>query len=267
MHLRWAVSVTLLSGVFANAQINSGTIVVFNQTPSGFFIAADSRANYDDPRAPDDNQCKISAFQSSHLVFATSGAMGYVSSGISDSVQTWNAHDEIAIPKKWHKPVPANATEALNRLTVPWANRMKNRWQETFLAHSEILHSVTARQRGGVLTKGIFAIAFKGKIAIAMVQMMYTEAGVKAVFYDDMKCMAGVTICGIGKIEVVSEHLLQGPFMSSSDQLSRLIKLVELTETEDKSGDVGGPIDALEMSNDGTITWKQKKEVCPKSKN
>ncbi len=267
-HLCLAVTGALLSGVFANAQIKSGTIIVFNQTTSDFFIAADSRENYD-KLPPDDNQCKISAFQPSHVIFANSGITGYISSGSSDSVQTWSAHDEakIAIPQKWPEPIPANATEALKVLTVLWANRMKDRWQETFLAHPEVLRWVTVRQRGGPITKGVFAIAFKGRIAIAMVEIRYTNAGMTAVFYDDMNCTAGVTICGIGEIEVVSEHLLQGPFMPDSDEISRLIKLVELTATEDKSGTVGGPIDALKMSSDGTITWKQRKEACPESQN
>jgi hypothetical protein len=268
-HLYLVVIGTLLAGVFASAQIKSGTIVVFNQTPADFFIAADSRANYDKALAPDDNECKISAFQSSHVIFANSGVTGYISSGNSDSVQTWSAHNEakIAIPQKWPEPVPANATEAIKVLTALWANRMKDRWQETFSAHPEVLSSVTARQRGGPITKGVFAIAFKGEIAIAMAEIRYTSEGMTAVFYDNMHCTAGVTICGIGEMEVVFEHLLQGRFMPDSDQISRLIKLVELTALEDKSGTVGGPIDALSMSSDGTITWKQKKEACPESGN
>lgn len=268
-HLCLAVIGALLPGVFAYAQIKSGTIVVFNQTPSDFFIAADSRANYSKALAPDDNQCKVSAFQSSHVIFANSGVTGYISSGKSDSVQTWSANDEakIAIPQKWPKPFPANAAEAIKVLTALWADKMKDRWQVTFSAHPEVLGAVIAKQRGGPITKGVFAIAFKGQIAIAMAEIRYTSAGMTAVFYDDMHCTAGVTICGIGELGVVFEHLMPGPFMPNSDQITRLTKLVELTEAEDKSGMIGGPIDALEMSKDGAITWKQRKKVCPDHQN
>jgi hypothetical protein len=267
--LRWAVWGALLSGVFAFAQIKSGTIIVFDRTPSDFFIAADSRANYDDASPPDDNECKISAFQSSHVIFAASGVTGYISSESSDSIRTWSAHDQvkISIPQKWPKPIPADAKEALSRLTTLWASRMKDRWQKTFLAHPEILRSVSTKQRNGVLTKGIFALAFKRQIAIAMVEMMYTESGVTAVFHNDMNCWAGITFCAMGETEIALKYVSLGSFMLDSDQLSRVTRLAELTVSEDKSGEVGGPIDAVEMSNDGTITWRQKKEVCPESRN
>jgi hypothetical protein len=43
------------------------------------------------------------------------------------------------------------------------------------------------------------------------------------------------------------------------------IRLVALTEEYDKSKTVGGPIDAIELSNTGSVRWVARKCNCPEN--
>jgi hypothetical protein len=82
-----------------------------------------------------------------------------------------------------------------------------------------------------------------------------------------VKCPVG-EICATGKLEIFNKYITTGKkFMAADPALSRVTKLVELTIAEDKSGTVHGPIDAVELSKDGTIRWHKRKDNCPESQN
>jgi hypothetical protein len=55
-------------------------------------------------------------------------------------------------------------------------------------------------------------------------------------------------------------------FMPGFPPITRAMSLVDKTIRQDTTGVVGGKIDALELLNDGTINWKQKKDNCPDSR-
>jgi len=261
MNLRLIVGGVLFSGIFAHAQIKSGTIIVFAQTSSGFVIAADSRVTVDDK--PSEDKCKISAFKSNRVVFSATGAAGYTKQGPLDLANTWDAFDEAkaAVLQEWSVPVPVNAQEAANRLSSVWESKMINRWQEEMLVHPDAFKRA-AGKAGGYLTNGVFTIAYKSQIAMALSSIVYADGTIKATYPPSIDCSSGAKVCSGGETDIVTKYTRFGPFMPDTDPVSRVIKLVELTICEDKSGTVGGPVDALEMLNDGTINWKLKKEAC-----
>src|ERR1700751_5084573 len=107
MNLRSVVSGLMLSGIFAHAQIKTGSVLVYTQTSSGFVIASDSRSTWTDGRPPDDNQCKIAAFKSNRIVFAVGMGAAYANTGPLDLEPSWDTFDlakEVVLEKKWSDP-------------------------------------------------------------------------------------------------------------------------------------------------------------------
>ena len=83
--------VVCILSIVAQAQIG-GTVLAFQTSGQGFFIAADSRAVHDGGADPDDRHCKIAAIDSD-TVFAVAGANAYQGSP-RDFVPSWDAVEE-----------------------------------------------------------------------------------------------------------------------------------------------------------------------------
>jgi hypothetical protein len=265
MNLRWVMSGLLLSGIFAHAQTRTGSILVYTQTPSGFVIAADSRSTWTDARPPDDNECKIAAFKSNRVVFAASLGAGYENAGPLDLEPSWDTFDQAkeVILQKWPDPVPVNAQEAAQRLTSAWATKMIDRWQEVKRFDPGKFAAAVHNHTSGVLTIGIFAIAYQGQVAMTVSSIIDNNGTISVLPLTDPNC--AVDLCAIGKIDTYRRYM-SPPFMLGSPPITRAIGLVDKTIRQDTTGVVGGKTDALELLNDGTINWKQKKDNCPDSR-
>lgn len=263
MNLRSVISGLLLSGIFAHAQTRTGSIFVYTQTPSGFVIAADSRSTWTDGRPQDDNQCKIAAFKSKGVVFAASLGAGYQNSGPLDLEPSWDIFDQAkeVILQKWPDPVPVNAQQAVQRLSNAWATRMIARWQE--VKHFDPGRFAAAVHSHGVLTMGIFAIAYQGQVAMIVSSIIDNNGTIGVLPLTDPNC--AVDLCAIGKTDTYRRNM-SPPLMPDSPPITRAITLVDRTIRQDTTGVVGGNTDALELLNDGTINWKQKKDNCPDSR-
>jgi hypothetical protein len=263
MNLRSVVSGLLLPGIFAHAQIKTGSVLVYTQTSSGFVIAADSRSTWTDARPQDDNQCKIAAFKSNRVVFAASLGAGYENAGPLDLEPSWDTFDQAkeVVLQKWPDPVPANAQEAAQRLSSAWATKMTDRWRE--VKRYDPGKFAAAVHNHGVLTIGIFAIAYQGQVAMAVSSIIDNNGTISARPLTDPNC--AVDLCAIGKTDTYKRYM-SPPFMPGSPPITRAIGLVDKTIRQDTTGVVGGKTDALELLNDGTINWKQKKDNCPDSR-
>ena len=260
MNLRSVMSGLLLSGIFAHAQIKTGSVLVYTQTSSGFVIAADSRSTWTDARPQDDNQCKIAAFKSNRVVFAASLGAGYQNAGPLDLEPSWNTFDlakEVVLEKKWSDPVPVDAQEAVKRLSAAWQTKMIARWQE--VKRFDPGKFSAAVHNHGVLTIGIFAIAYQGQVAMTVSSIIDNNGTISARPLTDPDC--AVDLCAIGKTDTYKRYMSPS-FMHGSPPITRAISLVDKTIRQDTTGVVGGKTDALELLNDGTINWKQRKEVC-----
>jgi hypothetical protein len=247
----------------AHAQIRTGTIIVFELAKDKFAIAADSRAIFSD-RPPEDNHCKIAAFKSNDVIFAAGNATGYPNRGIADFMPSWDVVDEARRAVDAERVIKrTNATDAANGIVSLWENNMLARWTQMMLYHPEDVRYIAAKNEGH-LTHGVFAVARAGSIAIALTSIVDDNGKLRAE-RAPVKCPVG-EICATGKLEIFKKYITAGKkFMVTDPPLSRVIKLVELTIAEDKSGTVHGPIDAVELLNDGTIQWRHKKSNCPEN--
>jgi hypothetical protein len=265
MNLRsWVMSGVLLTGICAHAQSKTGSVLVYTQTPSGFVIAADSRSTWTDGRPADDNQCKIAAFKSNRVVFAVGMGAAYANTGPLDLEPSWDTFDlakEVVLEKKWSDPVPVDAQDAVKRLAAAWQTKMVARWQE--VKRFDPGRFAEAVHNHGVLTMGIFAIAYQGQVATSVSSIVDNNGTISVVPLTDPNC--AVDLCAIGKTDTYRRNM-SPPFMPGSPPITRAIGLVDKTIKVDTTGVIGGKTDALELLNDGTINWKQRKDNCPDSR-
>src|SRR5260221_6742903 len=143
--------------VSAHAQL-SGTVIVFQLEPSGFFSAADSRAVLADGIPPEDSHCKIAALDRG-VVFAVSGGYKYPPV-LSDPVHPWSSIDEARIAVAAARNT-GNIVTHMNAIADMWAANMKHNWEVVNKFHPEKVRD-TANYGHGFLTYGIFAIGRNG---------------------------------------------------------------------------------------------------------
>jgi hypothetical protein len=256
------------------AQFQTGTVVVFQLTKVRFVVAADSRATFVG-KNPQDTSCKIAAFKN-HLVFATAGATTYPAA-ISDLSPSWSSINEAKSAILFHSLLVGSQTSEVMTTSIAdqWARNMVTNWQILSLHHPEKIRE--AAERGhGILTQGLFALAFNEQITITTREIDFQDGRVvSSAFQGIDNCMAGP--CAFGRTEIfvefnagVSERAKKDSFAAPADalkkasfELLRAIHLVDLTIAYDKSEEVGGAIDAIELFDDGSVHWYQKKENCP----
>ena len=262
---------TLLAAYPTDGQVGSGTIVVFELAKDKFVIAADSRAVFSD-RPPDDTHCKIAAFKSHGVIFAVTTATRYPNRGSTDFMPSWNATNEArsAVVAEGLME-PTGATDAVNKIASHWERSMLERWTQMMLYHPEDVRYVASVNEGH-LTHGIFAAARNKSIAIALTSIVFAQ-GRLTIERPPVECPIGA-ICATGKLEVFNKYIGSAKEFMTADpatteswgyDLLRVMRLVDLTIAEDQSGSVHGPVDAVELMNDGTIRWRQKKDNCPDS--
>jgi hypothetical protein len=142
------------------------------------------------------------------------------------------------------------------------------------LYHPEDVRAVASINGGSDLTHGIFAVARRGSIGLTLTGIVLANGNL-TIERPPVKCPIG-TMCATGKLDVFNRYIASGKEFMTADhssialwgyELLRVMKLVDLTIAEDQSGTVHGPVDAIELMNDGTIHWRQKKDNCPDSQN
>jgi hypothetical protein len=238
------------------AQVNTGTVIVFQLANDKFVIAADSRSTVRN-KPPEDNHCKITAFESDHVVFAVSGAAYALPATANDPMPGWDAVEE------------AKKAVLKDHIAYYWETRMLSIWTKMMLYHPKDVLEVASKEHG-FLTTGIFAVARNGKITIRVTNIKFIKGKPRIKHSDVGDCKSQP--CATGMIEVTSKYEASGKDVvkistsqTESLEILRVVKLVDLTIAEDPSGTVGGPIDVLELLNDGTLRWRQKKDNCPES--
>jgi hypothetical protein len=249
----------------AHTQVRSGTIVVFQLKDNQFSIAADSRSILNG--APNDSECKIMALNR-NFVGAITGGSGYRNGGdVFDLAKPWNgleemrriAEGEILMPRPSH-----GAT--LERIADAWADAVKLDFANTYTAHPGLVIGL-AHENQGLLINGIFALADDGIVSLTGRSVVFGQGEMSVVSHDGRDCALP---CAAGTIDVFNEMVFQTSPRSKTEyghfsgpSVLRVFRLVDLARAYDKSGTVGGPIDALELFKDGSIRWFSRKDNCP----
>ena len=267
----------LLICSLTHAQISSGTVVVFQLVNGKFIIAADSRASNSNGTPPTDTYCKIATL-GEQFVFARTGAGSYESLRLRDLMKTWDARDDLSAALS-KNPISDKVTaeKQVTAIADTWAEFMKNDWFRIYLLRPEDVLKLAKKQNGG-LTFGIFALAVSGDIGVTWRRITFTDGIVGSETPPiDVGCI--IHPCAAGMTDVVDEYLLRNSKRARAETYSaspevlvgmgkdmvEIIRLVDLTEAFDKSGAVGGSIDALELSLGGGKRWIQRKNNCPET--
>lgn len=250
-------------GVAAHAQV-SGTIIVFDLTPDGFFVAADSRSTFQNA-PPEDFHCKLAAINQ-NTVFAVAASAAYPADA-SDLMRPWDAIREARNAADSAAPAAyGEGHDVVTSIADEWAKSMRLKWESLQLFHPDKLRG--AEQRGkGILTRGIFASAKDGSVSLTM-RVIESNNGTITSDTPPIPC----TLCATGELDIFNEFAARVTARSKSSDgdlptapMLKVIRLVDLTIAYDVTGNVGGRIDALSLSPDGHITWFQKKNDCPEN--
>jgi hypothetical protein len=261
---------------FATAQINSGTIVVFQVIDGKVIVAADSRGIL--RGKPRDTYCKIAAFRHK-VVFANSGNAASIpidSQDVGPHWIPWNAIDEArSVVSRVSLTKQKTAETAVNAIADAWGARMQKIWESEYSRHPNEVRQAADPANGG-LTDGLFATALKGTVAVAG-RIIELNDGAIHVSIPGSGDACVQTPCAFGKLDIFLEYTAGKTYRAAQEKWSssatdRIIRLVSLTidhEAPEANGivGVGGPIDVLELWKDGSIHWIRRKCNCPKNKN
>jgi len=255
----------------ASAQINTGTIIVFHVAKNKFIIAADSRAVFRGD--PEDNDCKIAAFNH-QFVFATSGGSGYRPA--NEGLDLAPAFDNIQEARKViGSRLGTDTAHTLDDIANAWADNLTGDFRLLYSIHPEIIIEAAIKGKG-TLANGLFATARKGKISLAFRSITFSRGRPNPVLAESIPQDCAARLCATGITDVFEEYTSSPPksararregiLKPTRNETGRIKRLVQLSILyTHRRGEVGGPIDVLELWNDGRIRWVSRKSNCPEN--
>jgi hypothetical protein len=267
----------------AFAQLQSGTVIIFNFTKDKLIVAADSRALSGNlNRPPDDSRCKISTFNDK-IIFASSGTAVYLKS-VGDPVDGWDNAEVARIAVQSTDSKISNGKTHIQKVADKWALLLSEKWNTFNSFHPEQARRA-AELGNGILTGGIFVEAQNGEIesSVASIALINSPAGgvigigVDAKLSECWPCGQRERVCAMGKVAFTSQLCAQNPkFLSAPKRHvhgpqdngwdvdeSFTVWLATITALCDLTGSIGGAIDAISLDKGGTIHWIAKKSNCP----
>lgn len=242
------------------AQVERGTIVVAYSTPDKIVMAADSRVTLGWAKGPSsDKECKITAIRG-QVIFSSANVASYRGSNV---VQPWKNSDE--------------ARSAYKNACGPYPSRcpvkeVARAWTLAVLAHIESLYRANPDYAKSLTDNGVFTVAlFGGRDEAGSLELIQVLIGVDqtGVHPDWGKAICPHNYCKLGKVEIVTEFTdltsqrakeeaknwtASPPHNPADADLLKAIRLVDLTIAYHQgTPDVGGKIDAVQLSKDGTL--------------
>jgi len=255
-------------GADAEAQSVTGTVVVIGWSPTKIAIAVDSRG-YDDDEKYRDDICKIVRL-GDHSVFTAAGNIIHAYKGRA----LWNAQKEALNALK--EAQRSDSPRPLRTAARSWGDRMvtgiDEALQEDFTGSKHMLEK-------NIFLTGVFAGFENGSTAMYQVEIVFDPASQRAKqnFYTEHHATT-VVFGALGRNEIVNEVVEDKTHFAKAEQrkwataerkipltdrdVRWAIRLVQLTiEYHPQKVDVGGPIDALEITRRG-IRWIERKKEC-----
>ena len=265
-------AVFLLIPACAQSQIKAGSIVVFQLVDGKFVVAADSRGG--NKRGQSDDYCKIVALERD-FVFSAAGGAFYDQDSPLDPVRSWNAFDDAREAAN-SGGIYTNAEGRGNAVADRWAEMEAEKWRNLYLFHPQTVIDLATKQNGHVIT-GVVAVAKENLISITARSVFFKD-GVVSVTPRTEIGNCGRDPCAFGATTSISEFISMNTARAKREQLvaspevlkllgitsARIIRIADLAEAYGQSGEIGGPIDAVELYNDGSIRWLQQKSACAK---
>ena len=256
------------SGAQLHTKSTTGTVVVIGWSQTEIVIAVDSRG-FDDKDKYRDDICKIVRLDD-HSVFTAAGNIIHARAGRA----LWNAQAEASSAFK--EAQRTAAPRLLNSAAKDWGDHMV----------AAINQALTVDPSGSqlmlennIFLTGVFIGFENGLTAMYQVEIVFDPGTRQARqnFYTE-RHRHTVQFAALGRNEIVTEVVADKTHFARVEQrkwataeknipfrdrdVRWAIRLVQLTmEYGPKKADVGGPIDALEITRRG-IRWVERKPEC-----
>jgi hypothetical protein len=255
-------------GASVGVQSTSGTVVVIGWSRTKIAIAVDSRG-YDDNEKYRDDICKIVRL-GDHSVFTAAGNIIHAYKGRA----LWDAQKKALYAFK--EAQRSNSLRLLRTAARSWGDSMVTEidqaLQEDFTGSKHMLEK-------NIFLTGVFAGFENGSTAMYQVEIVFDPASQRAKqnFYTEHHATT-VVFGALGRNEIVNELVADKTNFAKVEErkwataerkiplrdrdVRWAIRLVQLTmEYLPQNADVGGPIDALEITPRG-IRWVERKAGC-----
>lgn len=271
--------VVLAAHYLAFAQVQPhGTIVVTYFSDDQIAMAADSRGSFNNYfLPPNDKQCKLAAL-GEQIIFASVGTTGWETTPRDVFTHRFENTEEAV--KAFRFSVKDGERDILNRTARAWKEHLASEWK--WLAIFNPADVFEAAKRGnGKIAQGLFAGRTEdGKLALIEVNIAL-DMRRWMLFASDGYRGCPRHICATGQPDIAIEYrdeltprartenqrwAKERSLISSEDIPSaEAVRLVRLTIEQSESVEVGGEIDVITLTKDGSIRWGNHKENCPEN--
>jgi hypothetical protein len=250
------------------AQSTTGTVVVIGWSRTRIVMAVDSRG-FDDNEKYRDDICKIVRLDD-HSVFTAAGNIIHAYRGRA----LWDAQKEASSAFK--KAQKTQNPRLLKTAARSWGDDMVVRINQAL--KEDPTGSKQMLDKGIFLT-GVFTGFENGSTVMYQVEIVFDAAiqRAKQNFYTEHSTVR-VQLGALGRNEIVNEVVAAKTHFAKAEHRKWIaaerkfplrdrdvrwaIRLVQLTmEYHPQKADVGGPIDALEITRRG-IRWVERKAGC-----
>jgi hypothetical protein len=264
------------------AQVEHGTIGVVYFTKEKISVAADSRALYTqiDGRKlpPDDTVCKIAAL-GGNVIFVSTGTMQ-----VRDipGVPDWNNIGMAQLAYGKVRSLHSTARGHIREIADEWSRSVSQNFRTLALLHLDLPKQMAPN---GILTDALFGgLDAGGNLVLFVAEIVASPgplSGIEGrVWQGD--CASHHNFCADGSPEIAFEFADQTSerakveaaqwepgkwkptkgFSSDDRDMLWTMRMVELTIQYHKGGDVGGPVDAVQLNRDGSVRWYARKQNC-----
>jgi hypothetical protein len=265
---RFVVGLFAFSLIFDTAltEVKTGSLAIIYFAGDKVIIASDSRAILSTGRTkfpPDDTYCKI-AVLGNQMIFTSVHRLNSPGGGF---VTPWNARTEA---EKAFKFADSFKTASLtDKLAI-----VANTWSEAAKSHFTQLSIFAPKELDpdqGKMSRAAFITVSGGKFSYALIDVTYDG---HTVGIDRPRLGAGQDTFAMGQVDLVPKYITRPPTQwHFSDLLLktidirtlRMMKAVDMVAAYDPSGIVGGPVDAVELWQDGSVHWVARKSNCPEN--
>lgn len=249
-------------------QSSTGTVVVIGWTQTKIVIAVDSRG-FDDKGKYRDDICKIVRLDD-HSVFTAAGTIIHAHAG----QPLWNAQMEAS--NAFREAQKARSPRILKAAARNWGGHMVADINQALAADPS---GSKLMLENNIFVTGVFIGFENGLTAMYQVEIAFDPRTRQATqnFYIE-RHRSTIQFAALGRNEIVTEVVADKTHFARVEQRKWAafernvpfrdrdarwaIRLVQLTmDYHPKKIEVGGPIDALEITRKG-IRWLQRKPEC-----
>jgi hypothetical protein len=273
---------TLAQARMDGPQVKSGTAIVIFFSQGDVAFAAESRIVLSGKSIRyRDDACKVRALKNK-FIFASAGVNGFEPDSDKNG-NAWSAYDE---PGKLVDLIPDTTADPVNLLAELWGKSVKQRVDRALAVNPGPMMHFLQVEGGETLTVGMFAgrtkpgqfVMYKAVLNCNCTgQSKYAFLTILPVVLPDHTAAAALGTqealalwdelgkenserARMSMDKFAADHVgMRGPKLLGAAAIAGLEFVLKYAQ----SRDVGGPIDAVEMTSGGDIHWIQRKANCP----